>query len=157
MALSTSTSCQTSALQSLPFLLLRTNFAANSLPVVFSVHLLTTAYCPLKVNFVQINPKKRTDKYYLQRLDGQLTSRFRRKCRRNFQSPRCAVSAPFMRYQVSLELSTYHKLVSERRLPSSKSAYSKENRLVQKYLVQLTCHTRSVSENTRVLSAHLPN
>lgn len=69
VALSTSTSCQTSALQSLPFLLLRTNFAANSLPVAFSVHLLTTAYCPLKVNFVKINPKKRTDLYYLQRLE----------------------------------------------------------------------------------------
>lgn len=51
MALSTSTSCQTSARQSLPFLLLRTNFAANSLPVACSLHRLTTAYCPLKAKY----------------------------------------------------------------------------------------------------------
>lgn len=46
--LRTSTSCQTSLLQSCPFLRLRTNFAANCSPVDFWVHCLTTAYCPLK-------------------------------------------------------------------------------------------------------------
>lgn len=45
--LKTSTSCQTSLRQSWPFLLLRTNFAANCRPVDFWVHRLTTAYCPL--------------------------------------------------------------------------------------------------------------
>ena len=98
VAWSTSTSCQTSALQSFPFLLLRTNFAANSLPVAFSLHLFTTAYCPLKIKYYfPSNDRQINWPYSRDELNCQLTCRFHHKYRRSFQSVRCKEPLPFLK------------------------------------------------------------
>ena len=98
VAWSTSTSCQTSALQSFPFLLLRTNFAANSLPVAFSLHLFTTAYCPLKIKYYfPSNDRQINWPYSRDELNCQLTCRFHHKYRRSSQSVRCKEPLPFLK------------------------------------------------------------
>lgn len=163
VAFNTSTSCQTSALQSLPFLLLRTNLAANSFPVAFSLQRFTTAYCPLKSErltpFV-VNAEQtawRINIYFTQQLNTLpcLPSDFVENIEVIFNRF-CARGKGHCEWYSRLP--AYHKSVSRRVSIRSHLALDPATIEIfgQPWPVTLN-RSENASSTPRVLAAHLPN